>query len=165
MASATQNRAFTSAPSDGSRTLTTHDVQPRSDDDLSDGPSSSQSQPVGALRLRGGPRRIRQRVAWDDGVVDNEGAGKKKSKSTSILTSHIDYRTKQLFVRLLKYVAYTTNRRGLTNHPTKTRLIQIWNLVVVMAVITNTLMDNPDEDQGRKRKGAVCVRKGVWFMS
>jgi len=73
-------RLLASAPSDGSRTLTTHDVQPRSQDDLSDSPTSTQPQSVGALRLRGGPRRIRRRVAWDEDVVDNEGAGKKKSK-------------------------------------------------------------------------------------
>ncbi|KAF8987338.1 phosphatase inhibitor-domain-containing protein, partial [Cyathus striatus] len=37
--------------------------------------------PVGALRLRGGPKtRKTQRVVWDDKVVDNEGAGRKSSK-------------------------------------------------------------------------------------
>jgi protein phosphatase 1 regulatory subunit 11 len=38
---------------------------------------------VGALRLRGGPRRNRQHVAWGEGVVDNEGCEKKKSKGQS----------------------------------------------------------------------------------
>lgn len=37
--------------------------------------------PAGTLRLRGGPRSG-PRVAWDEDVVDNEGLGKKKSKST-----------------------------------------------------------------------------------
>jgi len=73
-------RPFASAPSDGSRTITIQDVQPRLEGE-GDSPTSSRP-PIGALRLRGGPRRTRQRVAWDDGVVDNEGAGKKKSKST-----------------------------------------------------------------------------------
>ena len=35
---------------------------------------------VGVLRLRGA-RRTSQRVAWTEDVVDNEGMGKKKSKS------------------------------------------------------------------------------------
>lgn len=37
--------------------------------------------PAGTLRLRGGPRGG-PRVAWDEAVVDNEGLGRKKSKST-----------------------------------------------------------------------------------
>jgi protein phosphatase 1 regulatory subunit 11 len=71
---ATQGRAYTSAPADGSRTITLLDSQPRPEDDA--------SQPVvGTLRLRGQPRKTRQRVAWDEDVIDNEGSGKKKSKS------------------------------------------------------------------------------------
>ncbi|KAG2112169.1 phosphatase inhibitor-domain-containing protein [Suillus cothurnatus] len=70
---ATQGRAYTSAPADGSRTITLLDSQPRPEDDA--------SQPVvGTLRLRGQPRKTRQRVAWDEDVIDNEGSGKKKSK-------------------------------------------------------------------------------------
>ncbi|KIM80380.1 hypothetical protein PILCRDRAFT_822511 [Piloderma croceum F 1598] len=79
MASAIQLRPSASAPPDGSRTITIQDVQPRLEGEGDSSPTSSRS-PIGALRLRGGPRRTRQRVAWDDGVVDNEGAGKKKSK-------------------------------------------------------------------------------------
>jgi protein phosphatase 1 regulatory subunit 11 len=48
------------------------------------GPSTAnnpRSPPVGVLKLRGGPRR--QRVMWTDETVDNEGMGRKKSKSTS----------------------------------------------------------------------------------
>ncbi|OAX42710.1 hypothetical protein K503DRAFT_710081 [Rhizopogon vinicolor AM-OR11-026] len=71
-----QGRSHTSAPIDGSRTITLHDSQPRPEDDV--GPSSDSI--VGALRLRGEPRRTRQRVAWDEDVIDNEGCGKKKSK-------------------------------------------------------------------------------------
>lgn len=36
--------------------------------------------PAGTLRLRGAPRNG-PHVAWDEHVVDNEGLGKKKSKS------------------------------------------------------------------------------------
>ena len=73
----TQHRPSTSAPSDGSRTVIVHDVQakPEGDEDAA-GPSV----PEGTLRLRGGPRR-HPRVAWDEGVVDNEDCGRKKSKS------------------------------------------------------------------------------------
>jgi len=77
MASVVQNRSFTSAPSDGSRTITVLDLQPRPEGDPS---QSGDSQTVGTLRLRGGPRRIRPHVAWGEDVIDNEGSGKKKSK-------------------------------------------------------------------------------------
>jgi protein phosphatase 1 regulatory subunit 11 len=36
--------------------------------------------PTGTLRLRGGPRD-RPHVVWGEDVVDNEGLGRKKSKS------------------------------------------------------------------------------------
>ncbi|KAI1797066.1 phosphatase inhibitor-domain-containing protein [Ganoderma leucocontextum] len=65
-------RPNTPAPSDGSRTIIVHDDQPREDD-------NSDTQSMGTLRLRGAPRH-RQRVVWREDVVDNEGAGKKKSK-------------------------------------------------------------------------------------
>ena len=82
MATAAQRRPNTGAPTDGSRTITVRDAQPRPEDDHAGGtgPSSGEAHVVGALRLRGQPRRTRARVAWDEGVVDNEGAGKKKSK-------------------------------------------------------------------------------------
>lgn len=69
-----QGRAYTSAPADGSRTITLLDSQPRSEDDV------GQPGVGGTLRLRGEPRKTRQRVAWDEDVIDNEGCGKKKSK-------------------------------------------------------------------------------------
>jgi protein phosphatase 1 regulatory subunit 11 len=40
--------------------------------------------PAGTLCLRGGPRNG-PRVAWDEAVVDNEGLGRKKSKSTYLV--------------------------------------------------------------------------------
>lgn len=67
----------TSNAADGSRTITIEipsvGVRDEQDDDLS-------SHPRPVLRLRGGPRTQRS-VAWKDSVVDNENAGKKKSKS------------------------------------------------------------------------------------
>ena len=44
-------------------------------------PNGSGSTPsIGVLRLRGGPIQ-RQKVNWTEETVDNEGMGKKKSKS------------------------------------------------------------------------------------
>ncbi|KIK95933.1 hypothetical protein PAXRUDRAFT_826531 [Paxillus rubicundulus Ve08.2h10] len=78
MNTATHDRPHTSAPTDGSRTITLRDSQPHPEDDASAAPGESTT--VGALRLRGTQRRTRQRVAWDEDVVDNEGCGRKKSK-------------------------------------------------------------------------------------
>ncbi len=66
---------YTGAPSDGSRTITIHDVPAPevSDDEMT-------SHPRSVLRLQGGPRS-QQRVVWKEGTVDNENCGKKKSKS------------------------------------------------------------------------------------
>ncbi|KAI0351764.1 hypothetical protein OH77DRAFT_1364511, partial [Trametes cingulata] len=75
MSTRQMRRPGTSAPSDGSRTITIQDNQPREEDSHSEAESSA----VGTLRLRGAPRN-RQRVVWREDVVDNEGAGKKKSK-------------------------------------------------------------------------------------
>ncbi|KAF8548360.1 hypothetical protein OG21DRAFT_1449239 [Imleria badia] len=85
MTTATQRRPQTSAPTDGSRTITLRDAQPRPEDDDASGggagPSTGEpSTTVGVLKLRGAQRRTRQRVAWGADVVDNEGCGKKKSK-------------------------------------------------------------------------------------
>jgi len=69
----------TSAPTDGSRTIVIHDSQPREDDDAEGSGADGEEHEVGVLALRGGPRS-RQRVAWTEDVIDNEGMGKKKSK-------------------------------------------------------------------------------------
>jgi Protein phosphatase inhibitor len=63
----------TSTPSDSSRTITINEH----DDKVADDEVAT----VGVLRLRGGPRRNRRHVVWDDDVVDNEGCDRKKSKS------------------------------------------------------------------------------------
>ncbi|KAJ7081864.1 phosphatase inhibitor-domain-containing protein [Mycena belliarum] len=72
----TQRRPGTSAPGDGSRTITITDAAPLEDG----GSNAGDPAPVGALHLRAGPRRTRQRVVWDEDVVDNEGCGRKSSK-------------------------------------------------------------------------------------
>ncbi|TFK27858.1 hypothetical protein FA15DRAFT_117697 [Coprinopsis marcescibilis] len=71
--STTSLRPTTSAPSDGSRTITITS-NPTNEGDI------DESNVVGTLRLRGHKKNSSQKVAWDDSVVDNEGCGKKKSK-------------------------------------------------------------------------------------
>uniref|UniRef100_A0A0W0G5S0 Type 1 phosphatases regulator n=1 Tax=Moniliophthora roreri TaxID=221103 RepID=A0A0W0G5S0_MONRR len=77
----TQRRPNTSAPSDGSRTITLTGAPPQEDDDSGAGPSgdSGLSSNVGTLKLRGATKKSRQRVVWSDDVVDNEGCGRKSS--------------------------------------------------------------------------------------
>lgn len=58
----------------GSRTITVSPPQ-----ETQAGPSTL-PHAIGTLRLRGGPLR-RPKVTWTDETVDNEGLGKKKSKS------------------------------------------------------------------------------------
>lgn len=58
----------------GSRTLTTTAASTDHDTD---------QETVAVLRLRAGPSR-RRRVVWDEGVVDNEGLGRKSSKSKPV---------------------------------------------------------------------------------
>jgi len=85
MTTATQRRPQTSALTDGSRTITLQDSQPRTGDQVSGGgagPSTGEPNTthVGVLKLRGAQQRSRQRVAWGADVIDNEGCSKKKSK-------------------------------------------------------------------------------------
>ncbi len=84
-------RPNTSAASDGSRTITIQDSNPREEGANSSGEDSE----VGRLRLRGATRRDRAgrpRVVWREDVVDNEGAGRKSSKSSFIsLLHHLSY--------------------------------------------------------------------------
>jgi len=80
---ATRPRPNTSAPTDGSRTLTldptqTNEQAAGSEDSGDEGTRGGFQ--VGVLRLRGGPTRNRPRVQWGEEVIDNEGLGRKKSK-------------------------------------------------------------------------------------
>jgi hypothetical protein len=81
MQARTQERPSTAAPGDESRTLTiTND--PVREDEEGQGNDSEGGQAVGTLKLRGKTKEGRtQRVAWDEDVVDNEGFGRKKTKS------------------------------------------------------------------------------------
>ncbi|KAF4615826.1 hypothetical protein D9613_012433 [Agrocybe pediades] len=118
-------------PTDGSRTMTiTRDPtkeHPDSDENEEQGPGG---QAVGTLHLRGARRPTnRPRVAWNEDVIDNEGCGKKKSKTWSSAVrvlrdrfiSHQPTRPAQPDL----FAAYTTNLADSTNHqtnPTPTRI-------------------------------------------
>ncbi|TFK64918.1 hypothetical protein BDN72DRAFT_846199 [Pluteus cervinus] len=75
---ATRTGPATSAPGDGSRTITLTPAQAHEDHQGGSGNEESSTAVVGVLKLRG--KKGAPRVAWDEGVVDNEGCGKKKSK-------------------------------------------------------------------------------------
>lgn len=70
---------YTANTNDGSRTITIHDV-PTPEGGADDDEDNFSSHPRPVLKLRGGPKS-KQRVAWKEEVIDNENAGKKKSKS------------------------------------------------------------------------------------
>lgn len=77
-------------PTDGSRTMVLHNAQPR-EEEVGSGSEvelerDGEGRIVGVLRLRA-TRRRSQRVAWTEDVVDNEGMGKKKSKSAFLFQS------------------------------------------------------------------------------
>ena len=80
MYAATRNGPSTSAPGDSSRTLTITNNPTREEtcDEQGDNPEGGQI--IGTLHLRT-TRQTGPRVAWDEDVIDNEGFGKKKSKS------------------------------------------------------------------------------------
>ena len=77
-------RSRVDAANDGSRTLTLDPTESSLDaDSSSDAPEAGPST-AGVLRLRGATSR-QTRVQWDEEVVDNEGLGRKSSKSMSCL--------------------------------------------------------------------------------
>ena len=82
MFTSTRNGPSTSTSGDGSRTLTITNIptQEENGDEQADDPEGGQI--IGTLHLRA-TRLPRPRVAWDEDVIDNEGFGKKKSKSKS----------------------------------------------------------------------------------
>jgi protein phosphatase 1 regulatory subunit 11 len=82
MALVPQSGPSTAMSREGSRTaLAVQDPAEQRDASALPELSGALAPPAGTLRLRGGPRNG-PRVAWDEAVVDNEGLGRKKSKST-----------------------------------------------------------------------------------
>jgi protein phosphatase 1 regulatory subunit 11 len=89
-------RIYERTAADGSRTIVLHDSQPReihpADPDQGESyeenehPNDDSNPPRLVLNLQGGgslrkKKKPGQRVVWKEDVVDNEGSGKKKSKS------------------------------------------------------------------------------------
>ena len=89
MYTATRNGPSTSAPGDSSRTLTITNNPTREENDDEQGDEQPEGgQIIGTLRLRP-TRQTGPRVAWDEDVIDNEGFGKKKSKSKVFIYLHL----------------------------------------------------------------------------
>lgn len=97
----------------GSQTLTVNSTSNVPEASTTESASDSREgtpSSVGVLRLRGGPVR-RNHVAWSSETVDNEGLGKKKSKSEP----------SQFAMLTVQSVAYITSRGNSTNpRPSRT---------------------------------------------
>jgi Protein phosphatase inhibitor len=114
MYTATRNGPSTSAPGDGSRTLTitNNPTQEENGDEQGDDPEGSQI--IGTLNLRV-TRQTGPRVAWDEHVIDNEGFGKKKSKSNH-LHLNIFHRILVHLRSLFQFAVFTINHGDSTSH-------------------------------------------------
>lgn len=75
--------------------------------------------PGGTLHLRGG-LRDRPHVAWGEDVVDNEGLGRKKSKSTYARFALKENDAKR-FGDSVQFVVSTINQGNSTNHHLRNR--------------------------------------------
>ena len=144
MYTATRNGPSTSAPGDGSRTLTITNNPTREEDGDEQGDDSEGGQVIGTLRLRT-TRQTGPRVAWDDDVIDNEGFGKKKSKSkffffpffqTFLSNSHlIVFHLRSLF----QFAAFTINHGDSTSrHLRMTRLLTLM-IRILVHIMTMTI--------------------------
>jgi hypothetical protein len=152
MSLATRSNPSTSAPGDGSRTITITNSQPRPEGEDASG---DENNVIGALRLRAATRRNSRRVVWDENVVDNEGCGRKSSKSTHCVQSHSFECGVNIY---LQYAASTTNPRNLMSHltriltqKTQTALMTIAELVLlviaVIVIITTLITMTLTEDR------------------
>lgn len=114
----------------GSRTVTVTGTPSGPSREGSSGPSDQAPPNIGTLRLRGGPdpqyggsskgkgkageKPKRKGVVWAEEVVDNEGLGKKKSKSGSRFP--LSFRTTNGEKRSdVQYVVFTTSLERLTS--------------------------------------------------
>jgi len=80
--------------------------------------------PAGTLRLRGAPRDG-PHVAWDEHVVDNEGLGRKKSKSTclqELMLEDICVSNAEGLSHVYQFVASTIDQDNSTSRRTKIHL-------------------------------------------
>lgn len=119
-------RPNTSSPGDGSRTITITST-PTSEDEGSSNDASRSA--VGALKLRATTRKPRQKVVWREDVVDNEGVGKKSSKSTCLVDDFSNY--SQLMIPKPQSVVSITNPKRTMNLRTRTSQIQILHAIII----------------------------------
>lgn len=134
----------------GSLTLTTLDHQP--------GASSSQGgqenippppPEEGVLRLRGGPRSA-PRVQWNEDVVDNEGSGKKKSKSalpasSALLCSSLPLTSRQFAAYITSHASLTSRRMSRQGASTRAST----------STSTGMMANRVQEDMGVRRAGTM----------
>jgi hypothetical protein len=140
--------------SDSSRTLTIQDIH-------SNGSSTSDGVMVGVLRLRGGHRTIgnHPQVAWDEDVVDNEGCGRKKSKSAFVAFYLICWDADRRGIPV-QFVVSIKDQRGLMNPPTRilqapsqTHLaIVIIVIIIIIIIIHNRYHITMREESGMLMK-------------
>ena len=136
---AVRQRPETVAPSHGSRTMTLTSAPPVEGDTV--GSSDGESSTVGALRLNGGARtRRRVHVEWEESVVDNEGCGRKSSKSECNAADD-----PLLMMMSRQYVAYTIDRsdstsRLMNRRRRHRRLMMIRTRIAVVTTITSRTM-------------------------
>ena len=122
-----------SVPADGgSRTITQTASAP------GNGNQNNEAGPVvGVLKLRGDRPARRQKVVFSEETVDNEGMGKKKSKSKSEL--HTVFRwVYQVAADTLQYVASITSRERTTNHQTNHQVTR----ATVDTIMIDTMLRN-----------------------
>jgi hypothetical protein len=145
MHTATRNGPSTSAPGDGSRTLTITNNPTREENGDEQGDDPEGGQIIGTLRLRTA-RLTGPRVAWDEDVVDNEGFGKKKSKSKLLFPSLTHYSNSHpivfIYILLFQFAAFIINHGDSTSRRLRMNrlLTLIRALVHIMTMTTTTII-------------------------
>ena len=144
MYTATRNGPSTSAPGDSSRTLTITNNPTREENGDERGDDSDGGQLIGTLRLRT-TRLTGPRVAWDENVIDNEGFGKKKSKSKCFYF-HRKFLIQCVFFfpTYVQFAVFTIKHGDSTSHLQMNRLLNpIRTLVHIMTMtiqVTTTII-------------------------
>ena len=174
MYTATRNGPSTSAPGDGSRTLTITNDPTREENGGEQGDDSEGGQIIGTLRVRT-TRQTGPRVAWDEDVIDNEGFAKKKSKSIFHHLSKnfsIEFSSQVFFFHLrslFQFAAFTINHGDSTSHhlrmillPTLIRaLVHIMTMTIRATTTTTTIMSIAPLEVGLAARRTISMHRGV----
>jgi hypothetical protein len=142
MYTATRNGPSTSVAGDGSRTLTITNDPTREENGDEQGDDPEGGQVIGSLHIRT-TRQTGPRVAWDEDVIDNEGFGKKKSKSNSFFfpslkNFSIEF-SSNCISSLFQFAAFTINHGDSTSHHLRMdRLLTLMIRVLVHTMMTMT---------------------------